>query len=58
MRLPPVLSINDLEVVESKRDLDVYEEIYSVRRRNETPVSENFGFPRVESGLRSARSWG
>lgn len=54
----PVLSIKDFEVVESKRDLDWYEEIYSVRRKKETPESENFGFPKEDSGRRSARSCG
>lgn len=54
----PVLSINDLEVVESKRDFDVYDEMYSVRRRNETPESENLGFPRLDNGRRRVRSCG
>jgi hypothetical protein len=40
----------------SKRDLDEKDEIYSVRRRKDTPVSENLGFPNVDSGLRRARS--
>jgi len=57
-RLPllPVLLINDLEVVESNRDFEVCEEMYSVRRKKETPVSENLGFPSDDNGFRRARS--
>jgi hypothetical protein len=54
----PVLPISDLDVTESKRDFEVYDDIYSVRRKKETPESENFGFPSVDRGRRSALSWG
>jgi hypothetical protein len=45
-------------VVDSKRDLDVCEEIYSVRRRNETPESAVLGFPRDARGRRRGLSCG
>lgn len=54
--LVPVLEISDFEVVESKRDFEVCDEMYSVRRKNEMEASENFGFPSVDSGRSSARS--
>lgn len=53
----PVLSIRDLDVVDSKRFGLLALEMYSVRRRKETPESENLGFPRVDRGRRSGRSW-
>ncbi len=55
MRLP-VFAIKDLEVVDSNLDFDWVEEIYSVRRRKDTPESENFGLPREDKGLSRARS--
>ena len=47
-----------LEVVESKRTFDVCEEIYSVRRRKDTPESADFGLPRDANGLRRDLSCG
>lgn len=54
--LLPVLSISDLDVVDSKRLGLLALEMYSVRRRKDTPESENLGFPRDAKGRRRARS--
>lgn len=54
----PVLFIKEREVVDSNRERDVWDEMYSVRRKKETPESENLGFPSVESGRSRARSCG
>lgn len=53
----PVLSIREREVVDSKRLGLLALEMYSVRRRKDTPESENLGFPRDARGRRRARSW-
>jgi hypothetical protein len=53
-----MLETKPLEVAESNRTFDVCEEIYSVRRRKETPESADFGLPRDASGLSRARSCG
>lgn len=54
----PVLWAKLLEPAESKRDLLVCDEMYSVLRRKETPESTVLGFPKEFNGRNSARSCG
>jgi len=52
----PVPEVSDFEVVDSNRDFEVCDEMYSVLLKNEICASANLGFPKLAKGRNNARS--